>query len=775
MAAKKSAVAAAAWLVAVLATSAGLAQADACAKVTRVEVFNESLAQHHTQYFDLKENGGFAVRRAQAFEVIVETDTEINVASTEVEFRNDREEAYENPDFSARVKAEVSARKYLVEVDIPFDSPIGKYQHIDLILRDQGADCTSTYRVPHPVYVLFNPWAPEDKIIYLPNETMRQEYVVHEYGNVFQGSAKAFDAQIWHYGQSKQVVLDAAFHLLEKNRAMARDPIEAMQTLSRHQGMQRRPDGSFIWGDDDALMEGNWGDFPFTEKDAPELWTSSVDILMRWKETGKPTKYGQCWVFAALLNTLMRGIGIGSRQLTAFGSWMDASNRHDVHHRYHHVIDEYYAIEDGSTKTIYLDGVAWNYHSWNDVWLTRGDYPEFNGWQSMDGTPPGRIGPAPVRAIHDLNETVPYQVSDVISTVHSTTRTFLVHCQQNHTKKDKLKGCVVDKQLKYDHTGLKLMLTSVSLPNGTFGSHDITGDFIDPNTDARIPYMTDPKAPDLSPRIVLASGAAPAVTAGTLRGSQVAPLTAESSADNLKIVPATYGVTVGSPISCDLDLDTTGLKDDDVVDLSLTATLETYHGSSIKNIYKSSQKVLIKGRMITLPFLIDSSAYLQHDLGDVFIKLVAVASASSGETYFDKAVLDLTSPAIYVNAPTSVVAGAKEGAGPKPFTVTASFRNPLQFPVRNLCIAVHSHVLDFHAKPTNVTKVSNCAKVDGGDIIRISTDLDAPSEPGVYFVLASIQGEYIPYAQSNAVISALPGGSIPSQIEMLGSEELAQL
>lgn len=751
-------------LASLLLSAVSSSQAALCdVKINDVEVNPETLANHHTSHFNLKETGGFAVRRAQPFQLVVKTEQDLNLAKTEALFVNSREEAFNNPAFTASVKTQIAPRQYLVEVGTSTDAPIGKYENITLTIKDESNTCDNAgeaFKLTKPVYLLFNPWSTEDDVVYMPNETMRQEHVVNDYGNVFQGSAKAYDAQVWHYGQSNQVVLDAAFHLIEKDRANAHDPIKVMQVISRHQGMQRRLDGSFIWGDDNALLEGNWGDFPFTEKDAPELWTSSVDILNRWKATGKPTKYGQCWVFAALLNSLLRGVGVGSRQLTAFGSWMDASNRHDAHHRFHHVIDEYYSLDDGAMKTIYLDGVAWNFHSWTDVWIKRGGHAKYDGWQSMDGTPPGRIGPAPVLATHDLDETVDFQVGDIISTVHSTTRTFLVHCQPNHTKAEHLKGCIVEKMIKYDHTGLKLLLTTATLPNGTFGEIDVTKDYIDPNKDARIPYETEfhVNNHDLSPHIMLASGATPSAP-NKLRGFKT--LVGEGEEDNLSIRPTTYGVVVGSPISGDIDLKTAGLIDGESVEVILTATLETYHGTDIKTIFKTSQKVLIKGRLISLPFFIDASAYLQHDLGDVFIKLVAVASSDAGQHYFDKAVLDVTSPSIYFEAPQSVIAGATEGGNPKPFTVHASFRNPLQFPVRNLCISIHSHVLDFHNMPTNVTKISHCENVGAGDLIRIAADLNAPTEPGVYFVLASIQGEYLPYGQSNAVISALPGKAAP--------------
>ena len=58
---------------------------------------------------------------------------------------------------------------------------------------------------------------------------------------------------------------------------------------------------------DKSVLEGRWfGDF--SEGTDPDLWVSSIDILNIWKKTGKPTKYGQCWVFAAVQTTMVNDI-----------------------------------------------------------------------------------------------------------------------------------------------------------------------------------------------------------------------------------------------------------------------------------------------------------------------------------------------------------------------------------------------------------------------------------------------------------------------------------
>lgn len=59
--------------------------------------------------------------------------------------------------------------------------------------------------------------------------------------------------------------------------------------------------------DDNGVLEGKWPksgiqDF-YPGGRNPLEWTGSVEILKKYVETLKPVKYGQCWVFAGLIQT----------------------------------------------------------------------------------------------------------------------------------------------------------------------------------------------------------------------------------------------------------------------------------------------------------------------------------------------------------------------------------------------------------------------------------------------------------------------------------------
>ena len=72
------------------------------------------------------------------------------------------------------------------------------------------------------------------------------------------GDQSQVDYQKWHYGHSIKT-LDAVFHLLKKlDQQDASDATKVLQTLSRNQGMMRKPNGDPQVGTEDALLEGNW-------------------------------------------------------------------------------------------------------------------------------------------------------------------------------------------------------------------------------------------------------------------------------------------------------------------------------------------------------------------------------------------------------------------------------------------------------------------------------------------------------------------------------------
>ncbi|GFS03034.1 protein-glutamine gamma-glutamyltransferase K [Elysia marginata] len=88
------------------------------------------------------------------------------------------------------------------------------------------------------IYVLFNPWCPEDQVHYTENPQDLNEYVLNEYGCVFNGLVDYIGRKPWFYGQFQDGILDVCMTLLrmafdlEISKDMG-DPVTVSRKLSR--------------------------------------------------------------------------------------------------------------------------------------------------------------------------------------------------------------------------------------------------------------------------------------------------------------------------------------------------------------------------------------------------------------------------------------------------------------------------------------------------------------------------------------------------------------
>ena len=79
------------------------------------------------------------------------------------------------------------------------------------------------------------------------------------------------------------------------------------------------------YNDDDGVMMGKWG-APYDDGTAPWDWNGSVAVLRKYMESGgQPVKYGQCWVFSALVVTVCRALGLPCRSVTNYVSAHDTN------------------------------------------------------------------------------------------------------------------------------------------------------------------------------------------------------------------------------------------------------------------------------------------------------------------------------------------------------------------------------------------------------------------------------------------------------------------
>ncbi|KAM3590756.1 uncharacterized protein V6R79_016083 [Siganus canaliculatus] len=284
---------------------------------------------------------------------------------------------------------------------------VGKYHMYVAVLTPFGIRRTRREK-SRDLYILFNPWAPDDAV-FLDDELEREECVMTEMGIIYHGSYDDIAERDWNYGQFNYGVLDACLYILDRSEMPITnrgDPVKVTRKASAMLNSR----------DDEGVLVGNWsGDYTYGV--APTSWTGSTEILLTYASSKMPVCYAQCWVYAAVFNTFLRCLGIPSRVVT---------NYYSAHDNDGNLKTDIILHEDGRIDRNRTKDSIWNYHCWNECYMSRPDLPPgFGGWQVVDATPQEtsdglyRCGPASVKAIKHGEICYPFDAAFVFAEVNS--------------------------------------------------------------------------------------------------------------------------------------------------------------------------------------------------------------------------------------------------------------------------------------------------------------------------------------------------------------------
>uniref|UniRef100_K7GB58 protein-glutamine gamma-glutamyltransferase n=1 Tax=Pelodiscus sinensis TaxID=13735 RepID=K7GB58_PELSI len=321
------------------------------------------------------------------------------------------------------VQQSTESSSVTISIYCPANAAIGRYK--------LSVQPTSASRTPVGTFVLlYNPWSQGDDV-FMPNNAERQEYVMEEFGMVFTGNANRINSSGWNYGQFQKGILDICLASLDKSLNYRRDPATDVSRRNDPKYVGRVLSAMINSNDDNGVVMGNWSG-NYSGGASPSSWNGSVEILRKWKAAGfKPVKYGQCWVFASVLTTVLRCLGIPTRMISNFNSAHDTDKNLSV--------DEYYD-ESGNPLRMGGDSV-WNFHVWNESWFTRKDLgSSYNGWQILDATPQERsagifqCGPASLTAIKEGDVDLDYDAPFIFAEVNADRITWRYNPTTRETK-----------------------------------------------------------------------------------------------------------------------------------------------------------------------------------------------------------------------------------------------------------------------------------------------------------------------------------------------------
>ncbi|XP_046401353.1 hemocyte protein-glutamine gamma-glutamyltransferase-like [Ischnura elegans] len=313
-------------------------------------------------------------------------------------------------DTNSRWKAMTKERHghhIVVEVQTPSDTLIGLW-YVKFLTWHQGA-LQHTHDYPGGVYLLFHPWNSADQVS-MQNQKLLDEYVYKDIGKVYQKKGENVVGDPWIYGQFDEVALTASIKMLYYSGLMAhefKDPVKLARAVTHMANGKENPKG---------VLEGAWKEVFEPGTIEPKEWTSSLDILRKYLDDDAPVQYGQCWVFAAIVTTVCRSLGLACRNVTMITSPHDYDD--DM------AASQFFDKNNVKGKhPIYAPGTdqEWTFHAWNEVWMARPELPHiYSGWQAIDGTPQSKseglfqCGPAPLEAIKRGEIDIPYDIQTFV-------------------------------------------------------------------------------------------------------------------------------------------------------------------------------------------------------------------------------------------------------------------------------------------------------------------------------------------------------------------------
>lgn len=211
---------------------------------------------------------------------------------------------------------------------------------------------------------------------------------------------------------------------------------------------------------ENGVLFGRW-DGKYKDGENPSHWKSVSHVINHRYITGKPVKYGQCWIFAEVLTATFRFLGIPARTVYALNSHIDCgmdkgidmfetptkgndlcfiqSNMSEV--LKDSITDETLEFDIESDQTIQKGSLfgtqqftdqqkvdiheivndndsAWNFHVWSEAYVSRKDLEGKCDWQICDPCPVSNaknikvkdefhskhfFGPCPISSIKENN------------------------------------------------------------------------------------------------------------------------------------------------------------------------------------------------------------------------------------------------------------------------------------------------------------------------------------------------------------------------------------
>ncbi|PAA79820.1 hypothetical protein BOX15_Mlig031784g4 [Macrostomum lignano] len=313
------------------------------------------------------------------------------------------------------VKSKSDSTTLCVQLSAGFDAPVSKYR-ITKVTLFHSPSLAVSMEANVEILLIYNPFHIDDPV-FMGVDKERQEFVMEDSGMLFLRNPVTWrgPGKPWFFGQFESPVLDCVLLLLSGSQLAWEEwanPVKVARALS----------AVINSIDEGGLLVGNWSG-NYEDGRSPTEWTGSLKIFQEFHTNKRPVMFGQCWVFSGCLTSAGRALGIPTRSVTNF------SSAHDTHANL--LIDKFYHSTGEPFRDKNSDSV-WNFHVWNEMWMTRPDLGKrYNGWQAVDATPQEvsggffQTGPCPLLAIREGEVNVPHDANFIFSEVNACVKRYV--------------------------------------------------------------------------------------------------------------------------------------------------------------------------------------------------------------------------------------------------------------------------------------------------------------------------------------------------------------
>lgn len=533
--------------------------------------------------------------------------------------------------WSAAVE-ERDAQHWTISVTTPVDAVIG---HYSLLLQVSG-------KKQYPLgqfTLLFNPWNRDDAV-FLQNEAQRTEYVLKQDGFVYLGTADCIQEEPWDFGQFERDVMDLSLNLLSVDKQV-KDWSQPAHVACMV--------GALLH----ALKKKSVlpiSQIQATQQGALYKRRGSVPILRQWLTgRGRPVYESQAWVFAAVVCTVLRCLGIPARVVTTFDSAQGTNGSL--------LVDEYYN-EEGLQNGEGQRGHIWVFQTSVECWMNRPDLSKgYDGWQILHPRAPNGAGVlgscnlVPIKAVKEGELQLDPAVPELFAAVNASCVVW---------------KCCEDGKLELTNSNRKNAGNSISTKVvGCDRCEDITQNYKYPEGSLQEKEVLERVQKE---RMKL--------------GKDMCPPTCEPG-DPLHLfleAPSSLPLRGNGRLSVTLNNSTDKEKE---VELVVAAQALYYNGVLATGLWRQKQFLMLgPNQVLRLSTSLSFSSFEQNPPENTFLRVTAMARHShAGLSCFAQE--DMT-----IGRPNLVIEMPKRATQYQPLTASVRIHNSLDAPMQNCIISI---------------------------------------------------------------------------------------